>query len=223
MITRREALVFVHRADEALVLFRAPEDAYWHVVAGGLERGETFDAAAVRELREETGLSAEGRVHPLRRRYTWTGEHGGEVEGECYAVEAPAGWEPVLNEEHSEYRWCSFEEAAELVRWPEVGDCMRLLETRARRRPRLRFAVKRPRTPAVFFLRFGSEAAAEEVGDVLRADGYSVAVEAEPAHWLVSARGDVRVDSFDVAERALTALAEARGGRYAGCRREPAA
>jgi len=39
----------------------------------------------------------------------------------------------------------------------------------------------------------------------------------------VSARGDVRVDSFDVAERALTALAEARGGRYAGGRREPAA
>jgi len=223
VITRREALVFVHRADEALVLLRVPEDSYWHVVAGGLEEGETFGAAAVRELREETGLSAEGQVHPLRRRYTWAGEGGADVEGECYAVEAPAGWEPVLNEEHSDYRWCSFEEAAELVRWPEVGECLRLLETRVRRRPRLRFTVKRPRTPAVFFLRFGSEAAAEEVGDVLRADGYSVVVEAEPAHWLVSARGDVRVDSFDVAERALTALAEGRGGRYAGCRREPAA
>ena len=68
-----------------------------------------------------------------------------------------------------------------------------------------------------------AEAAAEEIGEVLRDDGYSVAVEAEPAHWLLTARGDVRVDSFDVAERALTALAESRGGRYAGCRREPAA
>jgi hypothetical protein len=90
------------------------------------------------------------------------------------------------------------------------------------RRPRLRrrLTLRRPRTPAVFFLRFGSEADADEVADVLRADGYSVEVGAEPAHWLVTARGDVRADSFDVAERALTVLAEARGGRYEGCRRE---
>jgi 8-oxo-dGTP pyrophosphatase MutT (NUDIX family) len=219
VITRREALVFVHRGDEALVLFRVPDDAYWHVVAGGIEEGETSRAAARRELREETGLDAE--VHALRRRYVWAGADGGEVEGECYAVEAPAGWEPLLNEEHSEYRWCSFQEAAALVRWPEVGECLLLLGTRIRRRPVFRFTVKRPRTPAVFFLRFEAEGTAEEVGEVLRGDGYAVSVEPEPAHWLVTARGDVRVDSFDVAEEALSALAEAKGGRYAGCRREP--
>jgi 8-oxo-dGTP pyrophosphatase MutT (NUDIX family) len=76
VIVRREALVFVHRGDEALVLLRVPEDSYWHVVAGGLEEGESFHAAAVRELHEETGLSA--AVHPLRLRYTWEVE-GGEA------------------------------------------------------------------------------------------------------------------------------------------------
>jgi 8-oxo-dGTP pyrophosphatase MutT (NUDIX family) len=216
VITRREALVFVHRGGEALVLLRVPDDSYWHVVAGGVEEGESPRAAAMRELSEETGLAAE--VHALDRRYRWLG-HGGEVEGECYAVEAPVGWEPVLNEEHSTYRWCSFADAAELVRWPEVGECLRVLESRVRRRPRLRFTVKRPRTAGEFFLRFPAEAAAREVADVLRADGYEVAVDQEPSHWLVTARGDVRVDSFDVAELALTALAESRGGRYAGCRR----
>jgi dihydroneopterin triphosphate diphosphatase len=217
----REIIVFVHRGPEALVLLRAPEDAYWHVVAGGVEEGETFGAAAGRELREETGLVAERGVHPLRRRYTWTARDR-LVTGECFAAEAPAGWEPVLNEEHTDYRWCSFEEAAELVRWPEVAECLLLLRGRIRRRPRQRFAVKRPRTPALFFLRFATESAAEEVAEVLRADGYAVEVEPEPAHWLVSARGDVRLDSFDVAERALTALAEHKGGRYVGYRRERA-
>ena len=218
MIARRETLVFVHRRDEALVLFRVPEDSYWHVVAGAVEEGESPRAAAGRELREETGLAAE--VHSLQRRYRWTAENGGEVEGECFAVEAPAGWEPVLNEEHSTYRWCSFDEAAELVHWPEVGDCMRLLESRVRRRPRLRFTVKRPRSPGVFFLRFETDDAAREVADVLEADGYRVEIDREPSHWLVTARGEIRVDSFDVAERALTALAESRGGRYAGGRQE---
>ena len=125
MSTRREALVFVHRMDEALVLFRIPDDSYWHVVAGGLEDGETFGAAAVRELREETGLSGEGQVHPLRRRYTWRGEDGSEVEGECYAIEAPPGWEPRLDWEHEEHRWCSPAEGEALLFWPEPRDVLR--------------------------------------------------------------------------------------------------
>ena len=73
----REVLVFVNRGDEALVLLRAPDDPYWHVVAGGVEEGETSAAAAVRELREETGLDTPGHVFSLRRSYAW----GAEVVG----------------------------------------------------------------------------------------------------------------------------------------------
>jgi dATP pyrophosphohydrolase len=219
VIAGREVLVCVHRGDEALVLLRARDDSYWHVVAGGVEEGESFGAAAVRELLEETGLSAKGRVHALRRSYAYTGP-GGEVQGECYAVEAPSGWEPALNEEHAEYRWCSFAEAAELVRWREVAECLLLLRDRVGRRPRLRFTVKRPRSPGVFFLRFPSAESAEDAAGVLREDGFDVRIEAEPAHWLLSAHGQVRTDSFDVAEQAFRVLAEAKGGRYAGCRRD---
>jgi hypothetical protein len=85
-------------------------------------------------------------------------------------------------------------------------------------RPRL--VIKRPRTPGVFFLRFPSEESAREVAAVLESDGFTVELEAEPAHWLVTARGLVRKDSFDVAEHSFRALAASRGGRFAGCRRE---
>ena len=72
MTRTREVAIFVRRGDEFLVLHRSPEnDAYWHVVAGGVEDGESFAAAAARELAEETGLVVEllrpRAAVPLRR------------------------------------------------------------------------------------------------------------------------------------------------------------
>jgi dATP pyrophosphohydrolase len=229
----REVAVLVHREHEVLVLLRALGEVYWHVVAGGVEEGESYARAAERKLLEETGLEAPGRVHPLRHRYVYSlvelphelralyDPSAARVTVEAFATEAPAGWTPRLNEEHSEYRWCSFADAIEIVRWPEVKEALLLLDSRLPRgRRRRQLILKRPRLPATFFLRFASEESAEEVGEILRADGYDVTFDAEPAHWLLIARGQVREDSFDVAASALEALAEAKGGCYAGYRRE---
>ncbi len=109
----QEALVVVRRGNEFLVVHRSPEnDAYWHLVAGGVEDGETFAEAAARELLEETGLQA--AVEPLDRPF----EYGG-VRVESFVAEAPPGWEPTLDWEHDDYRWCAREEAVELLYWPE--------------------------------------------------------------------------------------------------------
>ena len=133
MRTGREAAVFVRRGGDFLLLHRA-QDRYWHVAAGVVEEGEDVAAAAARELREETGLDAfptdlglpqTYAVPPeLRRDYLLGVE---EVKIANFAVEAPAGWEPVLNEEHDDYRWFSLSDAIALAHWPETIEIIAVL------------------------------------------------------------------------------------------------
>lgn len=117
----QEVLIVVRRGEEFLVVHRSPEnDAYWHQIAGGVEEGETYAEAAVRELREETGLEA--AVEQLDAPFVYETVHV-----ETFVAEAPAGWEPTLDWEHDDHRWLPREEAAELLFWPEPAALLRSL------------------------------------------------------------------------------------------------
>jgi 8-oxo-dGTP pyrophosphatase MutT (NUDIX family) len=113
----REIKVMVRRGDEFLVLLRCEADGgYWHVVAGGVEAHETDAQAARRELCEEIGLDAE--PVDLARTYVYDVD----VVVRAFLVDVPASWEPTLNGEHDDYRWCAPAAAAALLHWPETRE-----------------------------------------------------------------------------------------------------
>ena len=134
--------MFVTRHDgrDLLLVHRAPaHGGYWHVVAGGVELGETAAQAAARELREETGLAAavSGGIEVTEYAYAVTGEPAEQgsldeasvidVRVTCFCVTAADDWEPPLDCEHDGHRWCSRTEAFEALRWPETAQALRKL------------------------------------------------------------------------------------------------
>jgi dihydroneopterin triphosphate diphosphatase len=126
-----EVMIHVRRGDEFLVAHRSPETGgYWHTIAGKIEDGEEPDAAAMRELHEETGLETtalESLGEFAYVREDWEAEPGLRVHVAAFLVDVEPGWEPTLNEEHDEYRWLPRHEAAALLFWPEPAQLLRAL------------------------------------------------------------------------------------------------
>jgi dihydroneopterin triphosphate diphosphatase len=134
----REIMVVVRRGSEFLVLHRAPQfEAYWHLVAGGVEEGESARNAAVRELREEIGLDAKDALRDLEQPFVYSlaeespavrarfGPSQTDVPVDVFVADVETAWEPTLNEEHDGYRWCSRDEAVALLYWPEPRELVR--------------------------------------------------------------------------------------------------
>jgi lipoyl(octanoyl) transferase len=122
-VRRHEVAVVVRRpGPEYLVLLRSPDrGGYWNLVAGGVEPGEEPSEAAARELAEETGLVAPVTSLGLDLSYE---KPWGRVELDAFVAEAPDAWEPTLDREHVEHRWCPEDDALELLAYPEPREAI---------------------------------------------------------------------------------------------------
>jgi len=116
---------------EFLLLKRAKGKIYhgqWRMVGGKAKPSETFWKAALRELREETGLAPERfwTIPSVNTFYEYKTDTIHQIP--AFAAELLHTSEPVLDDEHSTYGWFDAGSAVEILHWPEQKRLIELTE-----------------------------------------------------------------------------------------------
>jgi 8-oxo-dGTP pyrophosphatase MutT (NUDIX family) len=109
---------------ELLLLKRAPGRTYtglWQPVTGLLEPDERVPIAALREVEEETrfGPSDIEAAYDLDQTTTFY-EEGPDalITSALFAARVRPGVEPVISEEHDDFRWAAPDDAVRRSIWP---------------------------------------------------------------------------------------------------------
>ena len=117
--------VVVLRGEEVLLVRRGtpPRLGQWSLPGGRIEFGETVEAAAIRELTEETGVVAEllGLIEVVDG--VFTSRTSGGVTRHYVLIDFAARWlsgEPVAGDDAAEARFFHHSEVAGLVEWSET-------------------------------------------------------------------------------------------------------
>ena len=123
MTEANAASVAVIQGDEVLLIQRAfpPFQGLWTLPGGRIEPGETIEACASREVREELGLG----VFALQPVTTMAIGDGQRFQ---LAVFATSGFEGVIlpSDEILDYRWITTFEIAGLATTPDLDKVLRL-------------------------------------------------------------------------------------------------
>lgn len=108
------------RGDEVLLIRRGtlPRQGEWSLPGGRIEPGETAIDAAIRELREETGVEARltGLLDVVDGIFPSAGKHYVLID---YAAEWVAG-EPVAGDDALEARFVALDQVEALIDWRET-------------------------------------------------------------------------------------------------------
>jgi dATP pyrophosphohydrolase len=106
---------------EFLLLKRGEKEIYgglWQMVTGKIRRGEKAYQAALREIKEETGLKPKRfwvipNINPF-----YSQEENYISLLPVFAAEVAKDSEIIISREHTEYKWFKPEKAIKMLAWP---------------------------------------------------------------------------------------------------------
>lgn len=119
----------VDGSPEFLLFKRAKGKIYhgqWRMIGGKVEPGETYWQAALRELKEETGLIPElfWTLPSLNSFYEYKSDSLLHIP--AFAARINSDDSPVLDDEHTDFSWVSPDDAVSKVDWPEQKRLLKL-------------------------------------------------------------------------------------------------
>lgn len=105
----------------------ASHGGFWQSVTGSLEEGETHRQAAVREVREETGICTReddlidlGVINTFEIAPQWRGKYAPHIthnEEVCFALSVQRCVAQVDSLEHDDCAWETYERSIEMLYW----------------------------------------------------------------------------------------------------------
>lgn len=131
-------IVCLKQNEPKYLMFKRSEKAggFWQGITGAPFANEEIEAGAMRELFEETGIGPNQKVSSLDFGYcfpvlgAWKIAYRSEVEKiveKVFVTFVDDFVEPKLSDEHTEFRWCSYQEGLELLKWPNNKASLQVL------------------------------------------------------------------------------------------------
>ena len=97
---------------------------FWQPVSGGLEQGESMLECLKREILEETKINNVKRIDKINKTYDFT-DNGVKRTDNVYFIELNSKQDPIISSEHTEFRWCSYNEALDLLKYDNNKDVLK--------------------------------------------------------------------------------------------------
>jgi lipoyl(octanoyl) transferase len=115
------------RGDRVLLMKRTPErGGFWQILTGRMEPHENPLQTVMREIFEETGFAPQlQQVQDLNYVHSFA-SNARVVQERAFALRVPENAEPKLSDEHTEYRWCSIDEALQTLPFAGLRRAARL-------------------------------------------------------------------------------------------------
>jgi len=123
---------------EYLLLRRiASRGGFWQGITGGVEGDESFMEAATRELFEEAGI-VPSKIEQIEYSYSfpmqdeWRSIYDAGVENiveHVFIAFVDGQKEPTISWEHDKWNWCSYNQALELLTWPNNIEALKCCDS----------------------------------------------------------------------------------------------